>query len=508
MARMVAPQPVPRCRDGEPTDAAPNVAVVLVTPVGVGLRPREASMTDRVQMTVSPVDGLLYTERPLASSAHVDTALDLARSALSEWRAVPLVRRIELLQGMVDRFVSRRDAIAEEITWQMGRPIRYTPREVAGFEDRARTMLRLAPDALADVVPPDKPGFQRFVRREAQGVVAVLAAWNYPYLTAVNTLVPALAAGNVVILKHAAQTPLCAERMTDAAAAAGLPPGVLQHLFLDHDHVARMIVDPRVDFVSFTGSASGGRAVHQALGGHFKSVGLELGGKDPAYVRPDVDFEHAVENIVDGALFNSGQSCCGIERVYVHRDLFGRFVDAAVAAVEAYVLGDPTEPETTLGPVVCHRSAAAIREQIAAALADGARGLVDSKRFLAARAGSPYLAPQVLVDVDHGMEIMTEETFGPVVGIMPVDSDKQAVERMNDSRYGLTASVWTQDVDAAVAIGNQLQTGTVYMNRADYLDPELAWVGVKDSGRGCTLSRIGYDHLTRPKSFHLRTATR
>ncbi len=461
--------------------------------------------SDRVQRTVSPVDGLLYVERPLASDQLVDTSLDLARAAAAAWRRVPLSERITMLSAMVDAFVAEGDEIAKEITWQMGRPIRYAPGEIRGFEERARTMLALAPDALADVVPPAKDGFTRFIRREPVGVVLVLAPWNYPYLTAVNSVVPALAAGNAVVLKHAAQTPLCAERMTAAAAAAGLPAGLFQHLHVDHDQVGRMVADPRVDLVAFTGSVGGGRAVHAAGAGRFTPMGLELGGKDPAYVRPDADLRFAIDNIVDGAFFNSGQSCCGIERVYVHRDLYDDFVDGAVALVEKYLLGDPTDPDTTLGPVVRVRAAHDIRAQVDAAIAAGARGLVDPARFPAATPGGVYVAPQVLVGVTHDMEVMREETFGPVVGIMPVDSDEEAVRLMNDSDYGLTASIWTADEDAVLAMGPDIATGTVFMNRADYLDPELAWTGVKLSGRGQTLSRLGYEQLTRPKSYHLRT---
>ncbi|RME27736.1 MAG: aldehyde dehydrogenase family protein [Deltaproteobacteria bacterium] len=463
--------------------------------------------SERVQRTVSPVDGLLYVERPLADDRLVDRSLDRARAAAEDWKRVPLAERISLLSAMVDAFVAERDEIAQEITWQMGRPIRYAPGEIRGFEERARTMLALAPDALADVVPGDKDGFTRFIRREPLGVVLVLAPWNYPYLTAVNTVVPALAAGNAVILKHAAQTPLCAERMTAAAARAGLPEGLFQHLHVDHDQVGRMVADPRVDFVAFTGSVGGGRAVHAAAAGRFTPMGLELGGKDPAYVRPDVDLRFAIDNIVDGAFFNSGQSCCGIERVYVHRDVYDEFVDGAVALVEQYVLGDPTDPETTLGPVVRVRAAQQIRAQVDAAIAAGARGLVDPARFPAATPQGVYLAPQVLVDVTHDMEVMREETFGPVVGIMPVSSDEEAIRLMNDSDYGLTASIWTADEAAVLAMGPRLETGTVFMNRADYLDPELAWTGVKLSGRGQTLSRLGYEQLTRPKSYHLRTRT-
>jgi len=457
-----------------------------------------------IQRTISPVDGRVLVERPLATAAEVGVLLDRARPAFATWRRTPLPERLAAISAFVDAFVAGGEEAATEITWQMGRPVRYAPGEIRGFEDRARTMLRLAPEALADVVPPAKPGFERFIRREPLGVVLVLAPWNYPYLTAVNALVPALAAGNVVLLKHSDQTPLCAERLAAAAQAAGLPEGVFQAVHASHPTVAEVVADDRVDLVLFTGSVQGGQAVHRAAGGHLKAVGLELGGKDPAYVRPDAPFDFTVENLVDGAFFNSGQSCCGVERIYVHTDVYDRFVDACVAQVAAYRLGDPTDPETTLGPLVRGRNADLVRAHVADALAKGARALVDPKGFPAARDTGPYLAPQVLVDVDHGMDVMVQETFGPVVGIARVRSDEEATRLMDDSPYGLTASVWTEDVAAARDLGAAVQTGTVFMNRCDYLDPELAWVGVKQSGRGCTLSRVGYEHLTRPKSFHLR----
>lgn len=461
-------------------------------------------MSETQQRTYSPVDGRLLVERPLADDARIDAALDAGRAAFQAWRRLPLAERLPLLHAMVDAFVAQTTELGPELSWQMGRPVRYGAGEVRGFEDRARTMLRLAPEALADIVPPAREGFTRFIAREPLGLILVLAPWNYPYLTVVNVLIPALAAGNAVLLKHSDQTPLCAERLLAAATAAGLPPGLFQVVHTDHARVARLVADPRVDQVAFTGSVEGGRAVHAAAGGTFKAVGLELGGKDPAYVRADANLAYAVENIVDGACFNSGQSCCGIERVYVHRAVFRDFVDAAAALTASYRLGDPLDPETTLGPVVRPRNAELIRGQVQAAIAAGARPLVDASAFPLDRPGSAYVAPQVLIDVDHRMELMREETFGPVFGVMPVDSDEQAIALMNDSRYGLTASVWTQDEAAALAIGRHLETGTVFMNRADYLDPELAWVGVKDSGRGCTLSRVGYEGLTRPKSFHLR----
>jgi acyl-CoA reductase-like NAD-dependent aldehyde dehydrogenase len=334
--------------------------------------------------------------------------------------------------------------------------------------------------------------------------VFTVAAWNYPYLIAVNSVVPALMAGNVVVLKHSAQTPLCAERFEECLREAGLPEGAFQALHLSHDDTSRVIGDPRVDFVAFTGSVAGGHAVQRAAAGRFIGTGLELGGCDPAYVRHDANLAHAIENLVDGAYFNSGQSCCGIQRVYVHESLYDAFVEGWVDLTRKYVLGSPVDPDTTLGPVVRTAAADEIRRQVGATVAAGGKAVIDEREFPASRAGTPYLAPQVLLGVDHSMPVMREEIFGPVAGIMKVRSDEEAVDLMNDTAFGLTAAIWTADEEAAVAIGDRVQTGTWFMNRCDYLDPALAWVGVKDSGRGATLSVVGYEHLTRPKSFHLR----
>jgi len=384
----------------------------------------------------------------------------------------------------------------------MGRPVAHSPGEVNGFEERARYMLDIAPETLADIAAGPKAGFTRYVRRVPLGVVVVVAPWNYPYLTAVNSVVPALAAGNAVLLKPSAQTPLSAERFARAFQAAELPAGLFQHLYLGHEATLELIATPGVDFVAFTGSVRAGHAVQAAAARRFIGVGLELGGKDPAYVRADADLEHAVENVVDGAFFNAGQSCCAIERAYVHEDIYEDFVAAAAETVRGLRLGNPLDPETTLGPLVRPSAAEHVRVQTAEAIAAGAKALIAPEGDR--EPGSPYLAPQLLVDVDHGMRVMTEETFGPVLGIMKVRSDEQAIELMNDSDFGLTASVWTRDEQAAISIGERVATGTWFMNRADYLDPALAWTGVKDSGRGCTLSRVGYEQLTRPKSYHLR----
>ena len=454
---------------------------------------------------ITPVDGSVYVQRPLASNGDVERALTRARDAHAHWSRMSVEERCRLLAAAVDAFVAERASIAEEITWQMGRPIAQSPFEIGGFEERARYMLSIAPDALADIDVEPKAGFTRFIRRLPVGVVFVIAPWNYPYLTAVNAIIPALAAGNTVLLKHSAQTPLCAERFAEAFAKAGLPEGVFQYLHLGHSAALALVEHSGIDFVAFTGSVPAGEAVQRAAASRFIGLGLELGGKDPAYVRADATLAHAVENVVDGALFNSGQSCCGIERVYVHESVYDAFVEGVVEKVGGYRLGNPTHPETTLGPMVRVSAAEHVRAQIAEAVDAGASALVDAAGFGEDRPGSAYLAPQVLVDVDHRMRIMREETFGPVMGIMKVASDEAAIALMNDSEFGLTASVWTNDADAALSIGARVATGTWFMNRCDYLDPALAWTGVKNSGHGCSLSRVGYEQLTRPMSFHLRT---
>ena len=454
---------------------------------------------------VSPVDNSVYVERPLAKAAEIDSALDRARIAQRAWRTVAVAERARILERFCDLFEAKREEIASELTWQMGRPSRYAPNEVRGTLERARHMIAIGPQALADIDAGPKEHFKRFIRREPLGVVLTIAAWNYPYLIAVNSVVPALMAGNVVVLKHSAQTPLCAERFAAALQEAGLPHGVFQALHMSHEGTERAIRDPRVDFVAFTGSVAGGHAVQRAAAERFIGTGLELGGCDPVYVRNDANLAHAVENIVDGAYFNSGQSCCGLQRIYVHERVYGAFIDGFVDLTRKYVLGNPLEAATTLGPVVRTTAADTIRAQIAASIDAGAKGAIREEDFPASRAGTPYLAPQVLLDVDHSTPVMREEIFGPVAGIMKVQSDEQAIALMNDSAYGLTAAIWTSDADAALSIGERVETGTWFMNRCDYLDPALAWVGVKDSGRGCTLSVVGYEHLTRPKSFHLRT---
>jgi acyl-CoA reductase-like NAD-dependent aldehyde dehydrogenase len=456
------------------------------------------------QTCISPVDGRVYVERSPANPAAIEAALKAARAAQREWRRVSVEKRAAYCTAAVEAMLGFADAIPAELAWQMGRPVRYGAGELRGFAERARHMIAIAEDALAPLDPGPKAGFRRWISREPLGLVLTIAPWNYPFLTAVNSVVPALMAGNAVWLKHSAQTPLVGERFQQAFDKAGLPAGLFQNLVLTHEQAAALISSRSVDQVCFTGSVAGGKAIEAAASGRFLGVGLELGGKDPGYVRADADLAHAIDSLVDGAFFNSGQSCCGIERIYVEAPVYDAFVEGAVELTRQYVLGDPLDVATTLGPMVRAEAAGFVRGQIAEAVRAGGRALLDPRAFPCDKEGTPYMAPQIVVDVDHGMSLMVEESFGPVVGIMKVSGDAEAIRLMNDSPYGLTAALFTRDVEAAARIGDEIETGTVFLNRCDYLDPALAWTGVKDTGRGATLSQVGYETLTRPKSFHFK----
>ncbi len=463
-------------------------------------------MADHISC-ISPVDGRVYAKRAVATKKAITQTFFNAAAAQVEWKNVALAERARLCSRAVDAMLAMKDEIVPELAWQMGRPVRYGAGELRGFEERARFMIGIAEKALAPIVPEAKEGFTRYIKREPLGVVFTIAPWNYPYLTAVNSIIPAIMAGNTVVLKHASHTLLVAERFQQAFDKAGLPKGVFQHLVLNHEQTAQIISGGLTNMVCFTGSVAAGRAMEQAAAGRFINMGLELGGKDPAYVRADADLNHAVENLVDGSFFNSGQSCCGIERIYVHKSLYKDFVAGFIDLTKKYVLGSPLDEATTLGPMIKADAAGFVRKQIAAAVRAGATAHIDPKSFPMDKKGTPYMAPQVLTGVNHQMSVMTEESFGPVIGIMKVSDDEEAINLMNDSAYGLTCALWTSDEQAAQAIGDRLATGTVFMNRCDYLDPALTWTGVKDTGRGATLSVVGYEALTRPKSYHLRTRT-
>ncbi|AGI68085.1 aldehyde dehydrogenase [Octadecabacter antarcticus 307] len=452
---------------------------------------------------ISPIDASVYATRETLSRPDADAAVARAKSAQIAWAARPLADRIALVQAGVAAVGAMNDEIVSELAWQMGRPVRYGG-EFGGFNERATYMADIAETALADIVVEDSNAFRRVIKRVPHGVVLVVAPWNYPYMTAINTVAPALIAGNAVLLKHASQTPLVGERMVAAFQSAGVPKDVFQNVFLDHQTTSELIADRVFGFVNFTGSVSGGKAMERAAAGTFTGIGLELGGKDPGYVMDDANLDAAVDTLIDGAMFNSGQCCCGIERIYVHESLFDAFVEKAVVIVNSYKLGNPLHAETTLGPMAHARFAQEVRAQTAQAIAAGATAQIDPAHF--PEDGGAYLMPQILTGVTHDMRVMRDESFGPVVGIMSVKTDAEAIRLMNDSDFGLTASLWTQDAKRAEDIADQIETGTVFMNRADYLDPALCWTGCKDTGRGGGLSVIGYHNLTRPKSYHLKKA--
>jgi len=453
---------------------------------------------------ISPVDGRVWAERPILSPEAASAAVARAKAAQKAWAALTLDERRKKVLAGIAALNDDKTRIVEELAWQMGRPTRFGG-EFGGVNERANYRASLAEKALAPLVSADDAQFTRMIEREPVGVVFVIAPWNYPYLTALNTIVPALIAGNAVMLKHASQTILVGERLAEAIHKGGVPEDIFQNVVLDHAGTEALIGARSFGFINFTGSVAGGAAIERAAAGTFTGLGLELGGKDPGYVMEDADLDWAVDVLMDGAMYNAGQCCCGIERIYVHHTLYDAFVEKAVAWVNALKLGNPFDPETTLGPMANVRFAQTVRAQIAEAIAAGAKPLVDPAHFPADDGGA-YLAPQILVNVNHSMQVMMEESFGPVVGIMSVKDDEEALALMNDSPYGLTASLWTANPERALALGRRIETGTVFLNRADYVDPSICWTGCKDTGRGGAMSVLGYQAVTRPRSYHLRKA--
>ena len=457
-----------------------------------------------IQKTITPIDNSVYLERPLSTQNEIDNVIENSKKSFQSWKSTSIDDRIKIINKFIDNLIALKPEISKEICWQIGRPISQCGNELRGFEERSRHMVEIAKESLRDIPATKNDEFDNYIYKSPLGVIFVMAPWNYPIITATNTIVPALLAGNTIVIKHSSQTPRCAELISQAFDNTGLPEGVFQFVHTDHQACEKIIADPRIAHVVFTGSVRGGQEVKKYIGTRFINVGLELGGKDPAYVRSDADINHAIENLVDGAMFNSGQSCCGIERIYVDQSIYKDFIDGFKTITEQYKLGDPSQEDTNLGPVVRLSAANFIRSQISEAEKQGAKRLIDESKFSIAKDDNCYIAPQVMIDVDHSMRFMMEETFGPAVGIMPVKDHYEAKQLMNDSPYGLTASIWTKDLDFAKEFGRDIETGTFFMNRCDYLDPALAWTGVKDTGVGCSLSVLAFDQFTRPQSFHMR----
>ncbi|WLQ12495.1 aldehyde dehydrogenase family protein [Hahella aquimaris] len=455
---------------------------------------------------ISPIDGSLVAEREPATDFQIHAALERALTAQRIWRTVSITERARYCRLAIAALATQTREIAPEITLLMGRPVRETPQEIKETEVCAEHMIDIAERYLEDIITQPKTGIRRFMRREPLGIALCIAPWSHPYLTAASAIIPALMAGNCVILKHSMQTLLCAERFSHIFFEAGLPDGVFQHLHVNDADTLRLISDQRIGHVSFTGPSAKGVAIERAAAGTFRRLTLDLGGNNPAYVFSDAPLHSSAASIAQGALFNCGQSNRAIERVYVHEDIYDDFLDALVADVKHYKLANPMEPSTTLGPMVSPQQAMAVKTQLNAAIAQGATPCIEQAHCSDSCLGPAYLPPQVLTNVDHSMALMTSETFGPIIGVMKVKDDAEAIHYMNDSLYGLRASLWTQDAARAQAIGERLQTGAVLMNQSTHIDPTLAWGGVKQSGCGAQLSELAYAQLTQAKTYYLRIA--
>lgn len=451
----------------------------------------------------NPATGLKELHFETASLEEARSLLTRADSAAKIIGRFSLSERIALCERVVMALERQSESIAADVTRQMGKPLVESRGEAATMLNRARHMISIAEQELRPYRLDELPGFERTIERAPVGVVLDIAAWNYPLLIAVNVCIPAVLAGNSVVLKHSSRTPLCAGHFEDAFVAAGAPTDTVLGLISDHASTAALVADDRVGYVSFTGSVQGGREISRAAAGRFIDVGLELGGKDAAYVRADCDLAHAAANIAEGGFYNAGQSCCGVERVYVDASIYAKFLEALVEETAVWQPGPPADLSTKLGPMAQPSAVAMIAAQIDDAVDRGARILIGGSPTHVGGRGR-YFEATVVADADHTMSLMMDETFGPVLAVAPVSSDEDAIAKINDSPYGLTASIWSRDVDAARAIGGRLEVGTVFLNRCDYLDPALPWSGWKDSGVGVTLSHLGFARMTRTRAYHLR----
>ncbi|GMG43400.1 unnamed protein product [Aspergillus oryzae var. brunneus] len=427
--------------------------------------------------TISPSTNQPVVTRTGVTSEDLQRIPEVAQEAFRSFsRSTTLKQRQEIVTRALDILEKKKDELARELTEQMGRPIAYTGVEVLTAIKRSRYLTKISDSVLGEegVVPgEEEKGFRRYIKRKPVGVAFIIFAWNYPYLILVNSLIPAILAGNAVILKPSPQTPTIVEQFAAAFAEAGLPQNVIQYFHCGSPTLLETIVrSPLVNHVCFTGSVAGGLAVQKAASDRIVNVGLELGGKDPAYVRDDVDAAWAAEEVVDGAIFNSGQSCCAIERVYVHNNIYNTFVEEVKKVLSKYRVGDPFDKQTQIGPVVSKRAKDTIQAHVADAIQKGAKDETPANEtFENPPAEGNYVKPTLLTGVNHDMIVMTEETFGPVIPVMKVDSDEEAIKLMNSSEFGLTASVWTKDVAKAEELVEQVEAGTVFINRSDYPSP-------------------------------------
>ena len=450
---------------------------------------------------INPYNHETVCELPYDTNEQLRVKLDTAKKAFEEWRGNSLEKRSIAVSKGLEYFRINSEEIAQDITRQMGKPLSEARSEVRTFFDRAEHMMSIAKEVLKAEILSHKEGVHRRIEHVPLGVVFNISAWNYPLLLTVNVVIPALLSGNTVILKHSAKTPLCGLHFEKAFLPVGIP-GLVTNVIVSHEQTSQLIQDPAINHVVFTGSVEGGHKIYQDASKRFIDVGLELGGKDPAYIAEDADMEFTVANVIEGACYNAGQSCCAVERIYVHHNNYDEFIDRAQAIIKQYRPGDPFDKKTNIGPLASPSALDFLEGQVKDAVERGARLLTGGKRLEKLKGN--FFPPTLLVDVPNTADVMQEESFGPLIPVQKVHDDREALKQMNDTHFGLTASVWTRSRDTAEYFARNLNTGTIYQNRCDYLDPELPWTGVLDSGKGSSLSRYGFYHLTRRKSIHFR----
>ena len=453
---------------------------------------------------VNPATGKVAATLPADDAKSVAAKYLRARAAQPKWARVRLKERLAVIARFRELVVQETERLAQVLTTEVGKPITQSRNELKGVLPRIDFFLEETAHALRTERVSGERGapMEERISHEPLGVVANISAWNYPWFVGSNVFIPALLAGNTVLYKPSEFAALTGEEIARLLYAAGVPQDAFIPL-VGGGAVGEALLAQPVDGVFFTGSVATGKKIAAALAGRLVKLQLELGGKDPIYVCEDVDVAKAAASVADGAFYNTGQSCCSVERVYVNAAAFDRFVEAFVAEVKRFRRGDPLEDATYIGPLTRAPQLEVLEAQVKDAVKKGAKVLVGGKR---ARGPGHWFEPTVLVGVDHTMDVMREESFGPVIGIMPVADDAEAVRLMNDTRYGLTAGVYTQDRTRAEKILAQVRSGSVYWNCCDRVSPRLPWSGMGDSGVGLTLSRYGIETFTRPKAWHLRSA--
>ncbi|MDZ7651272.1 MAG: aldehyde dehydrogenase family protein [Burkholderiaceae bacterium] len=453
---------------------------------------------------INPAHGGTIAELPEDTQHSVTAKYRAARAAQPGWAAIPLAMRLAAIKRFRAGIADHMERLAAVLTSEVGKPIKQARNELNGLLPRLDFFIAHAEGALAPRQVFDADGMRESISHEPLGVVANISAWNYPYFVGSNVFVPALLAGNSVLYKPSEYATLTGLEIGNLLHASGVPQDVFSVL-VGGGRVGIELLKEPVDGVFFTGSYGTGRKIAEAVASRMIKVQLELGGKDPTYVCEDVDVAAAAASLADGAMYNTGQSCCSVERIYVHAKVHDAFVAAFVKEVQGFRLGEPTDESTYIGPLTRAQQVKVLQMQVADALAKGAQLLLGG-HAITDRPGGHWFAPTVLVNVSHDMTVMREESFGPIIGIQKVADDAEAVRMMNDTDYGLTAGVYTRDEARAKALLAQVHAGSVYWNCCDRVSPRLPWSGVKHSGMGLTLSTEGITAFTRPKAWHLRTA--